>query len=134
MTDDEEARRLAILLPDVKTDLPDIEHIDTTDGAVAAVVFLRRVISAWHGEGVANCIIPRFTNQVRFRQTKNDSLLSLCGFMGPKLNVRQLAKRLAEENRTLPKAEQWGPRGTTNARTMEAQIRRLRKYRAKRKE
>jgi hypothetical protein len=70
------------------------------------------------------------------KRGKNESILRACDDMGPKLNVRQLAKKFAAENSTLPEAEWWGPRGTTNWRTMDTHIRRLlkaRKDRAKRK-
>jgi hypothetical protein len=109
--------------------------VDTVEGAIFAAALFRRVLRAWHGEHAAHLILASSPpDPATLNRWKNESILSRCDSMGPKLNVRQLARKLAAENAGLPKAEQWGPRGTTNPLTMDAHIRRLRKQRAKRKE
>jgi hypothetical protein len=63
----------------------------------------------------------------RVAEIKNWALLDLCDLFAP--NVRKLARELAEENKTLPRAERHGPRGSTDPFVMDRHIRRLRKER-----
>ena len=59
------------------------------------------------------------------REWKARAIFDICDDMGPGLNIRQLAQRLANENKTLPEEERWGPRGTTDWTVMDRYIRRL---------
>jgi hypothetical protein len=55
----------------------------------------------------------------------NDRLL--VKYMRSGLSIRKCAAMLAEKNKSLPPDLRYGPTGTTNAETLEKQIRRLKK-------
>jgi hypothetical protein len=98
----------------------DILGVDTVEGAEAAAKTLFRILEAWHGEDAAHRILTK----AGAPESKNELLLLIHDFM-PELTVRQLAMKLAAINGTLPKAKRYGPRGTDNWKTMDAQLRRL---------
>jgi hypothetical protein len=148
------ARECDLLLRRLQAALS-IDGVDTIGRAKHAGKLLLKAISAWHGRDAACRIHTEVGTEFaapsasQRRQFKNMAILERydSGYDSEELptgnglrrepNVQRLALALATENKTLPKAARWGPRGTTNPMTMGTHIRRLikaRKAGPKRKE
>jgi hypothetical protein len=64
------------------------------------------------------------TTAKQHRIIRNIELLALYDTM-PEPNVQQLARLIADKNKTLGKQERYGPRGSTNFLVLDKHIRRL---------
>lgn len=112
------------------------EGMDTIGGCEDAAYLLFARIYRHHGIAEARRIFMKFGSAPTARkiaQIKNLGLLDRYDMMKPTPNVQRLARELAEENKTLPPRDRWGPRGTTNPATLDKHIRRLRDERDERR-
>jgi hypothetical protein len=114
--------------PDSNNPLGGIYYPNTISGCVNAALTLFYEIDKLHGRAVARRIFTMWASGPSPRKLgfiKNAALLDRYDMMRPTPNVQRLAQELAEENKTLPRGRRHGPRGTTNALTMDKHIRRL---------
>jgi hypothetical protein len=112
------------------------EGLDTMPGAVNAASNLFREIERHHGLAEARRIFAKLAsppNARRLNHIKNESLLNQLDMMKPAPDVQRLARKLAEENKALPRGQRHGPRGSTNPVTLDKHIRRLRDKRDNRR-
>lgn len=87
-------------------------------------------IEKHHGEAEARCILTergREPTKTEIAERKAFRLLDHYDSMQPEPNVMELARQLAEENKTLPIEEQLTPRGSTTEATIAQYIRDLRR-------
>jgi hypothetical protein len=112
------------------------EGLDTMPGAVDAASNLFHEIERHHGLAEARRIFTKLAsppNARRLNHIKNESLLNQLDMMKPAPDVQRLARKLAEENKALPRGQRHGPRGSTNPVTLDKHIRRLRDKRDNRR-
>jgi hypothetical protein len=112
-----------------------VEGVDSIRGAEYAAYKLFRKIEEHHGRAGARRIFALWgspPSAKKLRWIKNAALLDRLDMMKPEPNVQRLARELAEENKTLPREERHGPRGSINPVTLDKYIRRLCDKRAKR--
>jgi hypothetical protein len=92
-----------------------------------AICWLSRPILTHHDPAMVRDLFAAavpFTKR-RLQQAKNNRLLA--EYIRSGLSIKKCAAILAERNRALPRDYRYGPNGTTNAETMEKQIRRQKK-------
>jgi hypothetical protein len=84
-------------------------------------------IAVNHGLAVAQRLFAEEVplNGRNLQKAKNDRLLA--EYVRSGLSIKRCAAVLAEKNGTLPAARRHGPNGTTNAETLDKQIRRQKK-------
>ena len=112
------------------------EGLDTMPGAEDAASNLFHEIERYHGLAKARRIFAKLASNPtarRLSQIRNESLLNQLDMMKPAPDVQRLARKLAEENKALPREQRHGPRGSTNPVTLDKHIRRLRDKRDNRR-
>ena len=84
------------------------------------------MVSYYHGLAAARGLFLKATPSKRDVKAEKNITLMVAHILS-KLSVRQCAVELAERNKSLPRDRRFGPYGTTNAKTLEKQIRREKK-------
>jgi hypothetical protein len=92
-----------------------------------AIMALYGQVEHDYGEEVARNMFAPYGRELTPREvTRRKNLALVLAFLDmPKPNKQKLAKKLAKENETLPRAECHGPRGSTDAAVMLKQISRV---------
>jgi hypothetical protein len=91
-----------------------------------AIADLYQAIISRHGPAVTKRLFSEFVGSKRQQQSiKNDWLLAR--YIKSGLSMRRFAAIVAEQNESLPRDQQHGPNGSTNAESIATHIRRWKK-------
>src|SRR5262245_27115897 len=101
---------------------------------MTAVNDCRRVINElandlWrrHGITITRRLLTVTTFASKRRRQRGKNLRLLRAYHDSRLSVKGFAAKIAEKNKSLSRDYRYGPNGSTNAETIEKQIRRLKK-------
>jgi hypothetical protein len=98
-------------------------------GLSARASLLFAEAAPYYGEKETRKIIQRAMSAAARQVAKNEMILSRLDAMKKPSSPLKLARVLAEENGSLAESERWGPRGSTNPRSIERHIHHLVKKR-----